>query len=156
MEHTTRSSLLNGRAGNQLDFEAPCIIYNVQYTMYISGSAGWLEQEQQREREQGSQKQLLFPIWKKTKLRKGILWEEAGGRVCLDGDEAGVGGKLGGKWRPPSAHSPPLTASSDTSTTHTTSYSRPLENIGRFSLLLLSEQLLEETRETEESYFPIG
>ena len=160
MEHTTRSSLLNGRAGNQLDFEAPCIIYNVhctiqvvQYTMYI-----WLEKSS-REREQESQKQLLFPIWKKTKLREGILWEEAGGRVCLDGDEAGVGGKLGGKWRPPSAHSPPLTASSDTSTTHTTSYSHPLENSGRFSLLLLSEQPLEETRETretKESDLPIG
>ena len=118
--------------------------------MYI-----WLEKSS-REREQGSHKQLLFPIWKKTKLREGILWEEAGGRVCLDGDEAGVGGKLGGKWRPPSAHSPPLTASSDTSTTHTTSYSCPLENGGRFPLLLVSEQLPEETRETEESYFPIG
>ena len=111
-----------------------------------------------REREGAGKPKTTFfsPIFKKTKLRKGILWEEAGGRVCLDGDEAGVGGKLGGKWRPPSAHSPPLTASSDTSTTHTTSYSCPLENSGRFPLLLLSEQLLEETRETEESYFPIG
>ena len=159
-------SILPGRRFWMVELEIswilrPCIIYNVQYnvhctiqvvqyTMYI-----WLEKSS-REREQESQKQLLFPIWKKTKLRKGILWEEAGGRVCLDGDEAGVGGKLGGKWRPPSAHSPPLTASSDTSTTHTTSYSCPLEHSQRFPLLLLLEQLLEETRETEGSYFPIG
>ena len=134
-------------------------MYNIQCTLYNTGCAIYnvylVGEIQQRERA-GKPQATFISHLEKDKTEEGHI--VGGGRRegCLDGDEAGVGGKLGGKWRPPSAHSPPLTASSDTSTTHTTSYSCPLENGGRFPLLLVSEQLPEETRETEESYFPIG
>ena len=73
MEHTTRLSLLNGRAGNQLDFEA---LYNIQCTLYNTGCTIYnvylVGEIQQRERA-GKPQATFIPDLEKDKTEEGHI-----------------------------------------------------------------------------------